>query len=193
MMIFYTFVFDYFKYYYIMKELIQELLKNHFEYSEKVLDNYYRIADVRVEDGAEHRVKMNAVLNNENSMLQKVLSEKEFVDLKRELKRLDLNNLKMWVQEDINADMKQYIIAFIEEIELAPLFYPSVKLRGTEFKMFQHFFDCVSDENWEHVLGVSDLTLRYILQMWLLYPEFICDKYSCKEFLDILYYSNCKL
>lgn len=175
------------------KELVLELLKNRFEYSEKVIDKYYRIADVRVEDGAEHRMKMNAVLNNENSMLQRVLSEKEFADLKKELKRLDLNNLKMWVEEDINVNMKQYILAFIDEIEHTPLMCPSFKLRAAEFKMFQCFFDCVSDENWEHVVGISNFTLRYILQMWVLYPNFVFDKYSGKELLDILYHSNCKL
>jgi len=176
-----------------MNEQIKDLLRNHFAYSEQALNNYYRIADIRVKNGAQHRKQMNAIVANEDGVLDKVLNNVEFANYREELKRLNLSNLKFWVKENINPVMKKYLEAFIEEQEQSHLITPSSQLKMAEYEMLQYLFDSDFDETLEHIEHIANKTLRYTLQTWILYPEYVCDKESCREVLAILDISNCKL
>ena len=176
-----------------MKEKILSLLGNRLLYMDAVVVEYHNVAKLRLQDIEKHKVLMSSVVNNKDGMLNKILSDGARRAEFAELDRLDLLNLRAWVKENINSHMKTYLEAFIKERENRGLFVPSQALMQAEYDMFQYLFNLPFDEEMEHIVYVANMTVRFILQEWLLYPELVSDKVSCNEFLDALDLSNCKL
>ena len=176
-----------------MKEKILSLLGNHLLYKDAVVADYHDVAKVRLQDIDKHKNLMSSIVNNKDGMLNKVLSDNVYRAEFSELVRLDLLNLNAWVKEKINPHMKAYLEAFIQERENRGLFVPSQALKQAEHDMFQYLFNLPFDEDLEHILYVANMTLRFILQEWLLFPELVYDKESCNDFLDALDLSNCVL
>ena len=176
-----------------MRENILSSLSNRLIYMDAVVVEYHDVASVRLQNIEEHKKLMASIVNNKDGMLKKVLLDVAYCSELEELKRLDLMNLRAWVKGNINPHMKEYLQALIAEREKPSLLRPSSELRKAEYEMFQYLLGLSFDEDLEHVLYVANMTLRFVLQEWLLCPELVCDKISCYELLDALDLSNCKL
>lgn len=171
---------------------ILDVLKGRFTYSEKAIRDYHAIAAIRLGSSQLSKEQMSDILNNRDNLLIEVLNAPEKKDLLEELKKLNIHNAHLLMQDNINPKMKTYLRALTEEIEHPCMITPSQRLKGAENLMFQYLLVQKMDEEKEHVQNIAKRTLRTILQNWVLYPHLLYDKESCQILTQMLFISNVK-
>ena len=194
-----------------MKKDLQEqifcLLGKHFSYADEVVASFAVAASVRfgvpeteiIDEVGEITSERNSRLFDLVVSSEKCLFSTGDIGLfklngyaqRQELCHLDRQNLRKFVERNLNPEMKRYLSVWLKEVEHKGLVAPSPSLAEAERRMIAYLGNRPYEEGSEKVSGIANATLRVMLQEWLLYPELIADADGVGDIVCSLELSNC--